>query len=280
MTGGEKENSMNHWLSAPRARGFAPRTGHGGRSYLRILICISLLALVLSACGVTANTPETTATAPEAAAQPNAKPTRTPFPTRKPPAGTRTPTVDPSAQPTGEATAEGGTPGAGGTAEAGGVVTLTFGGALNVRRGPGLGYDTVAAFDVGQSAEAKGRDAVGEWLQVEVPGSTGVFGWVYSKAPTVNVAGDALSLPEAAFNEAVPAYVRNCTSHQIALRPGEIILEPIAKQPANRVQVNPGFYEVVDLTLNAASVTTMSVTEGSESIVTQDGKGVNYTCPR
>ncbi|WP_152031891.1 SH3 domain-containing protein [Longilinea arvoryzae] len=249
---------------------------------MRILACGALIALLLSACAAPAGT-QPAANAQQTAPGETGKPTRTPFPTRRPPAGTRTPTVDPSAQPTEGATqvAGTGTPGApaSGTAAAG-AVTLTFGGALNVRRGPGLAYDTVAAFETGQTVAAKAQDGKGEWLQVEVPNSTGVFGWVYSKAPTVNVSGDPLSLPDATFTDAVPAYVRNCTSHQISLRPGEIVLEPLAQQPANRQQVNPGFYEVVDLTLNAASVTTMSVTEGSELIVTQDGNGVNYTCPR
>lgn len=260
---------MNCRLEAPGIS----RPGRRGRSWLRILACGALLALLLSACAAPATQPPATDAAQNAPAA-SGKPTRTPFPTRRPPAGTRTPTVDPSAQPTVAATQA-----TEGTTTAG-KVTLTFGGALNVRRGPGLAYDTVAAFETGQTVEAQAQDGKGEWLQVEVPNSTGVFGWVYSKAPTVNVSGDPLSLPEASFTDAVPAYVRNCTSHQISLRPGEIVLEPLAQQPANRQQVNPGFYEVVDLTLNAASVTTLSVTEGSELIVTQDGNGVNYACPR
>ena len=66
----------------------------------------------------------------------------------------------------------------------------------------------------------------------------------------------------------------------ISLRPGEIILEPLRQQPANRKQVNPGFYEVVDLTLGEKSVTTLSVTEGAELTLTTDGSGTNYACPR
>ena len=64
------------------------------------------------------------------------------------------------------------------------------------------------------------------------------------------------------------------------LRPGEIILEALRQQPANRKQVNPGFYEVVDLTLGEKPVTTLSVTEGAELTLTTDGDGTNYACPR
>jgi len=271
---------MNRSVTQPGAAQTAPRPDRGGRSFVPVAVWLVIFLLLLSACGAPgAANLNSTATQSSAAVVtsstlgPDAKDTRTPFPTRKPPAGTHTATLDPSAQPTEGATAAAGTPVAG-------DVTLTFGSALNIRRGPGLTYDTVAAFQVGQTAQANGRDSKGEWLQVEVPNSPGVFGWVYSKATTVSVAGDPLSLPEATFGEAVPAYVRNCTTHQLSLRPGELILEPLAKQPANRIQVNPGFYEVVDLTLNAKSVMTMSVTEGSELVLTKDGNGVNYTCPR
>lgn len=269
---------MKRWTIQPGAQPCELRPAHGGRVVIRVVVWLSVLSLLLSACAATAE-PSQTVTAqaggqPGETLPPGAKPTRTPFPTAKVYGGTRTPTPNPSEQP-----GESETVSPQSTAE-GGVVTLTFGGSLNVRRGPGLTYDTVAAFDTGQSTQPVGRDANGEWLQVEVPGSSGVYGWVYSKAPTVVVSGDALTLPEAAFDAAVPAYVRNCTSHQIALRPGELILEPIAQQPANRIQVNPGFYEVVDLTLNAATITTLSVTEGSELVVTQDGNGVTHTCPR
>lgn len=265
---------MNRWPIQPGAPLGAPRRTQGGRAAFRILVWWAAFCLLLSACATPGEAPQATV-APQTAPGTDARPTRTPFPTRKSPAGTRTPTANPSGQP-GEAT-ELSTTGA--TGEAGGAVTLTFGGALNIRRGPGLAYDAVAAFKAGETAQARGRDGQGEWLQVEVPNSPGVLGWVYSKAPVVVVQGDPLSLPEATYNEAVPAYVRNCTTHQLSLRPGEYILEPIARQPANRQQIYPGFYEVVDLTLNAATVMTLAVTEGSELVITKDGKGVNYACP-
>ena len=265
---------MIRWLFLPRAGFITPRPGRGGRSVVRLLTVLTVCSLILSACAVPTGTPPAAAAPGQAAPpQPGTKPTRTPFPTRKPPAGTRTPPLDPSAQP--PAPEEG-------TAEPGdaGQVMLSFGGALNVRRGPGLGYDIVAAFETGNTAQAKGRDAAGEWLQVEVPHSPGVFGWVYGKATILVISGDVMSLPEATYNEAVPAYVRNCTGHQLALRPGEIILEALRQQPANRKQVNPGFYEVVDLTLGEKPVTTLSVTEGAELTLTTDGDGTNYACPR
>lgn len=269
---------MIHWLKLPGAGQNASRPGHGGRSVLRLFTGLLVLSVLLSGCAMPTGTPLATAAQGQAAPpQAGDKPTRTPFPTRKPPAGTRTPTVDPSAQPSEAASTEGASDA---TAGPGGEVTLSFGGALNVRRGPGLGYDIVAAFETGNTAQAKGRDGAGEWLQVEVPNSPGVLGWVYAKATILVVSGDVMSLPAATYNEAVPAYVRNCTSHQMALRPGEIILEPLIKQPANRQQVNPGFYELVDLTLGEKSVTTLSVTEGGELTVTTDGNGTNYACPR
>ena len=175
---------MIRWLFLPGAASNAPRPGRGGRSVVRLLTVLTVCSLILSACAVPTGTPQATAAPGETApAQPGDVPTRTPFPTRKPPAGTRTPTLDPSAQPTGPAQA---------TDEPGqaGQVTLSFGGALNVRRGPGLGYDIVAAFETGNTAAAVGRDGAGEWLQVEVPNSPGVFGWVYGKASILVISGD------------------------------------------------------------------------------------------
>jgi N-acetylmuramoyl-L-alanine amidase len=71
-----------------------------------------------------------------------------------------------------------------------GVIVISYG-RVNVRSGPGIGYDIVGQLDVSQSAEAIARDSErNNWLMIQL-GETD--GWVAYF--TVNVQGDTETLP-------------------------------------------------------------------------------------
>lgn len=61
---------------------------------------------------------------------------------------------------------------------------------LNVRSGPGTDYERLGLLPAGTSVTVTGRNAAGDWLQVESSGSTGwVAGWLG------RISGDTNSLP-------------------------------------------------------------------------------------
>jgi hypothetical protein len=51
---------------------------------------------------------------------------------------------------------------------------------INVRSGPGRGYDTVGTLGVGQWVPALGRTPGGDWIEIAFPGVPGGVAWVYA----------------------------------------------------------------------------------------------------
>lgn len=107
--------------------------------------------------------------------------TQTPLPTARPtatlpPTATQAPTQTPAAAlPTAtSAAAATASPAASGTAAAGRVKVMAW--ALKVRRGPGIGYESVAHLSQGDVVPVLKVDPVSGWLQVELPG--GETGWI------------------------------------------------------------------------------------------------------
>jgi hypothetical protein len=74
--------------------------------------------------------------------------------------------------------------------KAGPMLTVRPGGEqqINVRSGPGRGYDTVGTLGVGQWVPALGRTPGGDWIQIAYPGAPGGVAWVY--AYLTDVAGE------------------------------------------------------------------------------------------
>ncbi len=64
---------------------------------------------------------------------------------------------------------------------------------LNVRSGPGTGYQVVAKADDGTEYQAIGRSAAGDWLLLKLSSDTSDVGWV--SAGFVQVSGDIQTLP-------------------------------------------------------------------------------------
>jgi len=160
------------------------------------------------------------------------------------------------------------------------VVITASKGNLNIRRGPGVAYNPIAVLKNGQSATARGRDLLANWLMVDIPGAAGETGWVRTETDYSKIAGDVTSLPEVVVDFAVPAYVQNCTYHLMVLQPGDIPVSSLQAFPNNDARVYPGEYTVYDDDVpDAGEVVTISVREGVFIDITVDGNSEQHKCP-
>jgi len=157
-------------------------------------------------------------------------------------------------------------------------VTVSATGNLNVRRGPGVGYNPVGGLLKGETATATARDANGEWLYISLPSSKP--GWVSILTKFSTVSGDVQSLPVMSVDAPKPAYLRNCTFHPMLVKPVGITVPPVNESPENKVQFNPGDYEVKDTNV-AGEPTVMEATlfEGQTIDIRTDGIPNTYSCP-
>jgi hypothetical protein len=230
-------------------------------------IPLFVLILTISACNLPSNTPiakqpvdvEPTQTAP----LPDSATTIVFTPTARlatsTPAETATLTVSPTAS----------------------VVTITAdGGNLNVRRGPGVGYNPVSGLLKGESSTVNARDETGEWLKLSsIPKLPGKTGWVNAKTKYSLVKGDVMSLPVEKVDPPKPAYVVNCTFHPMDVYPAGVSVPPQNEKPKNKVEISPGEYEVFDSTISGGkSIASIAVLEGETARIKTDGLGISYSC--
>ncbi|HEY5984220.1 MAG TPA: SH3 domain-containing protein [Anaerolineales bacterium] len=159
------------------------------------------------------------------------------------------------------------------------VVTVSaVGGRLNVRRGPGPEYNTVGALREGQSSVATARNSDGSWVLINTPNTSKSLGWITLKTKYTSVGGTVEALPVMAVEAAVPAYVRNCTPHEMMLNPGGSILPDRSTSPDNQLQIAPGDYTVMDWTTET-DLGSISIFEGTTVDIKQDSSGTNFVCP-
>jgi len=159
------------------------------------------------------------------------------------------------------------------------VVTVSaVGGRLNVRRGPGPDYDTVGAFLDTQSATATARNEDGTWLLINAPHAAKPLGWIIVTTKYTSVNGNITGLPVMTVSAAVPAYIRNCTAHEMLVNPIGVTLLDRGNSPENQLQFFPGEYTVVDLTTET-EVASITVFEGKTVDIKTDSSGKNYSCP-
>jgi hypothetical protein len=154
-------------------------------------------------------------------------------------------------------------------------------GNLFIRRGPDLSFNPVSVLMDGQSAEALARDVLAEWVQISIPGDPQKTGWISVQSHYSVVSGEVTDLPE---NQPTywpdPAYLQNCTHHQMQVDPGEILLPAVDYFPENDVRVDPGIYTVSDTDVDGSPVVlTVEIREGSEIDIREDGSGERRKCP-
>lgn len=160
-----------------------------------------------------------------------------------------------------------------------GVITISVTGNLNIRRGPSIAYNPVGGLLKGQTATASARDANGDWLMIAIPNSTKT-GWVSSRTKFSTISGDIMSLPVMTVDAAKPAYFRNCTFHPMLVQPVEVVIPPQTEAPDNKIQFNPGDYEIMDASV-AGEPTVLEATlfEGQTVDIRTDGIPNTYSCP-
>lgn len=162
------------------------------------------------------------------------------------------------------------------------VRVTAVGGNLFIRRGPGTQYNRIGILYDGMSAEVIAQDVLSRWVQVNVPNSEAT-GWISIQTRFASVEGDLKRLPNFTFTDWFrPAFVVNCTEHDLVLEPGGIDLYNVFThtQYLNERQVDPGLYAVHDLYLpGAPQIQTIDVKEGATIYITVNGLGEKHKCP-
>lgn len=233
---------------------------------LRRLFAVAMIGLAILGCNLHFNLGSTAT----ASLVPPASETRQSEPTATSQLASETPSVEVSTEtPTPSPTSSG-------TPEV--VSVKATGGKLNVRRGPGPEYNFVGAFLNGQSATATARNADASWLYISVPNSTRGFGWITVKTQYTVLTGNASTLPLSEVPPAVPAYIRNCTAHEMLVSPADVVLPDRGNAPENKVQFYPGEYTVSDQTTEI-DVANITVLEGVTIDIKKDSSGKSYSCP-
>ena len=161
------------------------------------------------------------------------------------------------------------------------VISITAsGGNINIRRGPGVGYNPISAFQNGQIAAASARSDDNKWLYIPIPGVDGQFGWVSAITQFSAITGDISLLPVMTVPPFESAYIRNCTFHEMLIKPVNIKVPDQTFSPKNNVQFNPGDYEVFDTTdTGGKPIQTIQLREGNTFDINKDSLDNLYACP-
>ncbi len=162
-------------------------------------------------------------------------------------------------------------------------VTITsVKGNLYIRRGPGLEYNQIGVLLKDTSTEVIARDVLSDWVQVLIPNSDNT-GWVSIQTLYSKIDGDINNLPDFTFTDwPLPAYIKNCTEHDMFITPGDIYLPNLYTnaQYKNEVQVNPGSYTAFDLFVpGEPEAQKFEIREGVQAYITMNGLGVKHKCP-
>ena len=162
------------------------------------------------------------------------------------------------------------------------VIITSVKGNLYIRRGPGLEYNQIGVLLKDTSTEVIARDVLSDWVQVLIPNSDNT-GWVSIQTLFSKIDGDLKNLPDFTFTDwPLPAYIKNCTEHDMFITPGDIYLPNLYTnaQYKNEVQVNPGSYTAFDLFVpGEAEAQKFEIREGVQAYITMNGLGVKHKCP-
>lgn len=193
--------------------------------------------------------------------------TETPTATETPlPSPTPVPSAEPSPTPTAVSA----------------VRIVASGGNLYIRRGPEVAYDRIGVLTKGNSAEVIGQDVLSKWVQIRIPDSE-LTGWVSLLTPFTTIEGDLATVPAFTFTDwPKPAYVKNCTEHEILISPGDIYLNNLwtNQDYLNQSQIDPGTYEIHDLSMeDLPLIEVVDIREGETYYITLNGNGVYHNCP-
>ena len=162
-------------------------------------------------------------------------------------------------------------------------VTITaVNGNIFIRRGPGMPYNPIGFLRNGVSAQVIAVDVLSNWAQINVP-DMDMTGWIYLHTPYSKIDGDISQLPDFTFTDwPAPAYIKNCTEHDMYIMPGDIYLYSLYTNAKykNEVQVDPGTYIAYDMFYpDEPEAQTLDIFEGMTGYITTNGIGEGHKCP-
>jgi hypothetical protein len=160
------------------------------------------------------------------------------------------------------------------------VTIRAINGNIFIRRGAHMAYNPIDVLYKDTSAQVIARDVLSKWVKIIIPKSNNT-GWVSIQTDYTYISGDLKSLPEITPTDwPIPAYLRNCTHHQMYIMPGEIVLPSTYGQPENETWVYPGFYTAYDLDVSGEpEVFQVDIREGMTAEIHDDGLGEHRKCP-
>jgi hypothetical protein len=152
-------------------------------------------------------------------------------------------------------------------------------GNLFIRRGPDMAFNPIAVLYKDKNAQVIAHDVLSKWVKIKFPNSEKT-GWVSIQTQYSLIEGDLKNVPEQMPTEwPVPAYVRNCTYHQLYVTPAEVVIPPILNSPDNEIRINPGSYTVYDIDVSGEPlVAEIEIKEGSNIDLVKDGSGDHHKC--
>jgi hypothetical protein len=161
-----------------------------------------------------------------------------------------------------------------------GITITAVEGDVAIRKGPDTSFDAIAKLQDGETATILARSIMDGWVQIEIPSQEGQTGWISVQTNFSVINGNLLDLPRVdAVEWNVGSYLINCTPHQMIVKPGNVILEPIDDAPANRVWFSPGLYSVYDMDVEGQPVAAnLTVTEHREFHILKDGTRKQWSC--
>jgi hypothetical protein len=153
------------------------------------------------------------------------------------------------------------------------------GGNLFVRRGPSLDYNYVDVLYDGVTVLATGRDRVSRWIRIALPSNPEVEGWITTETNYTLIEGDIPNLPYIETEPARPAYIRNCTMHELWVMPAEVKLLEKFEAPDNEERFPVGIYQVYDLeNPDNKPIEEVSLSEGKMVDIQYDWTGEKTKC--
>jgi hypothetical protein len=153
------------------------------------------------------------------------------------------------------------------------------GGNLSVRRGPSLDYNYIGVLKNGETVIANGRDRVSRWIRIALPSKPEVDGWITTETKYTLVDGDIGNLPYIPTEPARPAFIRNCTLHEMWILPADVFLLSIVDKPDNEERFPVGIYQVYDLeNPENKPIEEINLSEGKTVEIRFDWEGERSKC--
>jgi hypothetical protein len=160
------------------------------------------------------------------------------------------------------------------------TVSVTIkGGNLFVRRGPGLEYNYVDVLHDGVTVLATGRDRISRWIRVALPSKPEMNGWITTETNFTIIQGDVPNLPYIETEPARPAFIRNCTDHELLVLPAGVKLLEEFEEPFNEERFPVGIYQIYDLeNPENKPIEEVNLSEGETVEIQYDWTGERSKC--